>query len=287
MTDNSNNWRGFKGHKWQEEIDVRDFIIQNFTPYEGNDSFLVGPTDRTKKAVSVADVYYAKERENGGVYKIDTQHISSVNDEFDPGYLLDKNEEIIVGLQTDEPLKRAINPFGGLRMAKTACEAYGYEFPKHIEEDFKYRTTHNDGVFKMYTKEMRKARHMGLLTGLPDAYGRGRIIGDYRRVALYGIDYLIEQKEKDIDEFSERPMSEDNMRLLGELRRQVEALKFVLGIAKKYGYDISKPANNAHEAFQWLYFGYLGAIKTQNGAAMSLGRVSTFLDINISFDINI
>lgn len=285
MTDNSNNWRGFKGHKWQEEIDVRDFIIQNFTPYEGNDSFLVGPTDRTKKAVSVADVYYAKERENGGVYKIDTQHISSVNDEFDPGYLLDKDEEIIVGLQTDEPLKRAINPFGGLRMAKTACEAYGYEFPKHIEEDFKYRTTHNDGVFKMYTKEMRKARHMGLLTGLPDAYGRGRIIGDYRRVALYGIDYLIEQKEKDIDEFSERPMSEDNMRLLGELRRQVEALKFVLGIARKYGYDISKPANNAHEAFQWLYFGYLGAIKTQNGAAMSLGRVSTFLDIYIERDI--
>lgn len=285
MNQYDKEWRQFAGQTWKDQIDVRDFIYQNYTPYTGDASFLANPTERTKKAVVKAEEFYQKERQNGGVYKIDTDHVSSFYDEFDPGYLLDKEDEVIVGLQTDEALKRAVNPFGGLRMAKTACEAYGYEFPDKIAEDFKYRTTHNDFVFRVYTKEMRLARHIGLLTGLPDAYGRGRIIGDYRRVALYGIDILKEFKEQDIETYGHKMMNDENIRELGELRRQVEALDFLVHMARKYGYDISRPAMNAKEAFQWTYFGYLGAIKTQNGAAMSLGRVSTFLDIYIQRDL--
>lgn len=285
MNQYDKEWRQFAGQTWKDQIDVRDFIYQNYIPYTGDASFLAGPTERTKNAVNKAEEYYEKERQNGGVYKIDTEHVSSFYDEFEPGYLLPKEEEVIVGLQTDEPLKHAVNPFGGLRMAKTACEAYGYEFPEKIAEDFKYRTTHNDFVFRVYTHEMRLARHIGLLTGLPDAYGRGRIIGDYRRVALYGIDILKEVKEQDIETYGHKLMNDENIRELGELRRQVEALDFLLHMARKYGYDISRPAMNAKEAFQWTYFGYLGAIKTQNGAAMSLGRVSTFLDIYIQRDL--
>lgn len=277
-------WEGFKGQSWRNEINTRNFIQDNITRYEGDDSFLADPTERTKREVKEMERRMAIERERNGCYDIDLDHLSSLYDEFAPGYML-KDDDIIVGFQTDEPLKRMINPFGGLRMAEQACKAYGYKFPAFVTELFKYRTTHNDGVFMCYTNEMRTARHVGLLTGLPDAYGRGRLIGDYRRVALYGIDYLIEQKEKDKAHYSNYDMDNENIQLMGEISRQIKGLNLMKHIASKYGYDISYPATNAKEAIQWTYFAYLAAIKTQNGAAMSFGRTDAFFDIYIERDI--
>ena len=221
--------------------------------------------------------------DKGGVLDVDTKRVSGLL-AYDAGYI-DKDLDIIVGFQTDEPLKRGVNPFGGIRMARQACEAYGYKLSDEIEENFKYSTTHNDGVFSVYTDEMRAARKVGIITGLPDAYGRGRIIGDYRRVALYGVDFLIENKKADKVRYGHNDMSEENIKCLEELHQQIKALEDLKGMALKYGYDISQPASNAKEAIQWLYFGYLAAIKEQNGAAMSLGRTSTFLDIYIQRDM--
>lgn len=276
-------WRGFAGTKWQDNIDVRDFIQQNYTPYTGTGDFLAEPTERTADILKKAEDLMALEREKGGVLDIDTENASSLLN-YAPGYL-DKDNEIIVGFQTDAPLKRSVNPFGGIRMTRTACEAYGYKLSEKVETEFKYRTTHNDGVFRVYNKETRAARTCGLITGLPDAYGRGRIIGDYRRVALYGIDRLIEEKQKDKDEYGKLDMDVDNIRLLEELFQQIAFLGKLKEMAALYGCDISKPATNAKEAVQWLYFGYLAANKEQNGAAMSLGRTSTFLDIYFERDL--
>ena len=275
-------WRNFNNGVWQEEINVRDFIQTNYTPYEGGKEFLSGPTERTTKLNKKFNRLLKEEREKGGVLDVDTETASSL-DSFDAGYL-DKKHEIIVGIQTDAPLKRAVNPFGGIRMSRSACASYGYSLSDKIESEFKYRTTHNDGVFRVYTDEMRRARKSGVITGLPDAYGRGRIIGDYRRVALYGVDKLIEEKQKDNDAIAKKPMTEENIKLREELFRQIEFLRKLKSMAHSYGYDISMPAENAKEAVQWLYFGYLGAIKEQNGAAMSLGRTSTFIDIYIERD---
>ena len=279
----SNAWYDFIGGEWQDSINVRDFIQKNYSPYDGDDSFLEGPTTRTQNLMNKLSELLKRERENGGVLDIDTETVASL-DTFKAGYI-DKENEIIVGLQTDAPLKRAINPFGGIRMCRDACESYGYKVSEKIENEFKYRTTHNDGVFRVYTEEMRKARKCGIITGLPDAYGRGRIIGDYRRVALYGVDKLIEEKVKDNNKLSESELTDSVIVLKEELFRQVDFLKRLKVMALEYGYDISKPAKNATEAVQWLYFGYLGAIKEQNGAAMSLGRTSTFIDIYIERDI--
>lgn len=276
-------WEGFVSGEWQKEINVRDFIQKNYTPYLGGDEFLEGPTERTTKLMDKLNDLFKKERENGGVLDIDTEVVASL-DNFGPGYL-DKDNELIVGLQTDAPLKRTLNPFGGIRMCREASESYGYKVSDTVENQFMYRTTHNDGVFRVYTDEMRRARKSGVITGLPDAYGRGRIIGDYRRVALYGVDKLIEEKKKDNDELAKLPMLEDNIRLREEVFRQIVFLGRLKKMAEIYGFDISKPANNAKEAIQWLYFGYLAAIKEQNGAAMSLGRTSTFLDIYIERDL--
>ena len=280
---NFEQWDGFKPSKWQDEINVRDFIQQNYTVYEGDESFLSGATERTNHLMKRLNNLLQVEREYGGVLDIDTATVSSLTS-YKPGYL-DKEKELIVGLQTNRPLKRGVNPFGGIRMARNACEAYGYQMSEKIEEEFTYRTTHNDGVFRVYTDEMRKARKSGVITGLPDAYGRGRIIGDYRRVALYGIDVLIEQKQKDKAEKGRMLMDVENIRLAEELYQQINFLGKLKEMAAMYGIDISKPASNAREAIQWTYFGYLGAIKEQNGAAMSLGRVSTFLDIYIQRDM--
>lgn len=277
-------WKGFKEGDYQNKIDVRDFINLNYTPYEGDKSFLAGPTERTKKVMAKVNDLLKKELDKGGVLDVDTEHVSGLL-AYEAGYI-DKDLDIIVGFQTDEPLKRGVNPFGGMRMARQSCEAYGYKLSDKIEENFKYSTTHNDGVYSVYTDEMRAARKAAILTGLPDAYGRGRIIGDYRRVALYGVDYLIEQKLADKKRYGQNDMSEDNIRTLEELHQQIQALKDLKGMALKYGYDISQPAANAREAIQWLYFGYLAAIKEQNGAAMSLGRTSTFLDIYIQRDLD-
>ena len=276
-------WNNFVPGAWQEKIDVRDFIQKNYKPYTGDDKFLAGPTDRTKRLMAKLEALMAAEREKGGVLKVDTETVMSLLT-FAPGYL-DKEDELIVGLQTDEPLKRGVNPFGGIRMARSACEAYGYKLSDKIEEEFRYRTTHNDGVFRVYGPETRAARHCGLITGLPDAYGRGRIIGDYRRVALYGVDKLMAEKQKDMAQLHARPMTDDVIRLIEEVWRQIDFLNKLAGMAEMYGCDIRRPAANAHEAVQWLYFGYLGAIKEQNGAAMSLGRVSTFLDIYFERDL--
>ncbi|MBQ8783320.1 MAG: formate C-acetyltransferase [Clostridia bacterium] len=278
-------WRGFNPGNWQENIDVRDFIQKNYTPYEGDYTFLSGSTDRTKDLLKKAEDLMALERQYGGVLDIDTHTVTSLLN-YKPGYL-DKKNEIIVGFQTDRPLKRGVNPFGGIRMTRSACEAYGYRLSDKIESEFQYRTTHNDGVFRVYGKETRAARSCGLITGLPDAYGRGRIIGDYRRVALYGIDKLIEEKKNDKDNLSRSCNIMDSfaIRQLEELHQQINFLGMLKGMAEMYGYDISKPAMNAKEAVQWLYFAYLGAIKEQNGAAMSLGRTSTFLDIYFERDI--
>lgn len=275
-------WEGFVGKGWRDKIAVRDFIAKNYTPYEGDDSFLQGPTERTKRALAELERLKKLEQERGGVLSVDTTTVSSLCN-YKPGYLTD--EDLIVGLQTDEPLKRGVNPFGGIRMARAACEAYGYKLSDRIEEYFTYRTTHNDGVFRVYTDEMKAARHCALLTGLPDAYGRGRIIGDYRRIALYGIDFLIAEKQKDKQRVGENYMSSDNVRLLEELYQQISFLGKLKEMAASYGYDISAPASTAREAIQWTYFGYLAANKEQNGAAMSFGRCSTFFDIYIERDL--
>jgi formate C-acetyltransferase len=277
------SWYNFTEGIWQREINVRDFIQTNYEPYTEDESFLQGATERTKNLLSRFEQLRTKELEKNGVLDIDTRTVASLIT-FQPGYL-DKYNEIIVGLQTDEPLKRAINPFGGIRMTRSACEAYGYNVDPKVEEEFTYRTTHNDGVFRVYSDEMKLARKTGIITGLPDAYGRGRIIGDYRRVALYGVDFLIQQKKKDKDFYSNKMMDEENIKTLEELYRQIDFLNKLKEMAAMYGHDISYAAKNAMEAIQWTYFSYLGAIKEQNGAAMSLGRVSTFFDIYINRDI--
>ena len=276
-------WEGFQTGKWQEEINVRDFIQRNYAPYEGNEEFLKPATGRTEELLHKFENLLVLEREFGGVLDIDTHTVTSLLN-YKPGYL-DKDKEIIVGLQTDRPLKRGVNPFGGLRMTREACKAYGYELSQKVEDEFQYRTTHNDGVFRVYNKATKAARHCGLITGLPDAYGRGLIIGDYRRVALYGVDRLIEEKQKDKDRISMETMDVDHIRQLEELYQQINFLGKLKEMAAMYGYDISQPAQNAKEAVQWLYFAYLGAIKEQNGAAMSLGRTSTFLDIYFERDL--
>ena len=276
-------WEGFNPGIWQEEMNVRDFIQKNYTPYTGDGDFLKPATERTGKLLHKFKNLLVLEREFGGVLDIDTQTVTSLLN-YKPGYL-DKEQEIIVGLQTDRPLKRGVNPFGGLRMTRDACRAYGYELSQKVEDEFQYRTTHNDGVFRVYNKETKAARHCGLITGLPDAYGRGRIIGDYRRVALYGLDYLIGQKQVDKDRLSLEVMDVDHIRQQEELYQQINFLGKLRDMAAMYGYDITKPAADAREAVQWLYFAYLGAIKEQNGAAMSLGRTSTFLDIYFERDI--
>lgn len=278
-----NYYEGFKGAHWKVKIDVRDFIQSNYRPYSGDDSFLKNPTDRTLKVLGIMDDLLTLELKNGGVFDIDTERVSSLLS-FEPGYL-DPENEIIVGLQTDEPLKRSVNPFGGIRMARQACEAYGFKLSDQIEEHFKYKTTHNDGVFRVYSDEVKDLRSAGVLTGLPDAYGRGRIIGDYRRVALYGVDRLIADKKKDWKEKQGQRTSFEDFSLLEEVYKQIDFLEKLKEMAKAYGHEIGKPARNAVEAVQWTYYGYLGAIKEQNGAAMSLGRVSTFLDIYIERDM--
>ena len=278
------NWTGFKTGKWQDEINVRDFIQSNYKEYCGGEEFLSGPTERTKAVMKKVNNLFALERQYGGVLDIDTATVSSLTS-YAPGYI-EKENELIVGMQTNRPLKRGVNPFGGMRMVRQACEAYGYKLGENIEEEFRYRTTHNDGVFRAYTDEMRKARRSHVITGLPDAYGRGRIIGDYRRVALYGIDRLIEEKQKDKQALAGGDFDADKIRLDEELYQQIRFLGYMKEMAQMYGCDISQPAANTREAIQWTYFGYLAAIKEQNGAAMSLGRVSTFFDIYIERDIN-
>lgn len=275
-------YEGFKGDKWKNEIDVKQFILDNYTEYTGDDSFLASPTEKTKR---LNDKYQemSKIEIEKGIYDVDTKTVSGI-DAYNPGYLI-RDCEVIVGLQTDDPLKRIVNPFGGMRMVRQALEAYGYKLDPSVEEYFKYRKTHNDGVFSAYTTDIRKARHAGLLTGLPDAYGRGRIIGDYRRIALYGIDRLIEEKKNDLISLEKEELTEEMIRLREEVSEQIKALGEIKSMASKYGFDISMPANNAKEAVQWLYFGYLAAIKENNGAAMSLGRTSTFLDIYFERDL--
>lgn len=277
-------WNDFKTGSWTKSVDVRNFIQTNYTPYEGDDSFLAGATEATTKLWAEVSELFKKERENGGVLDVDTETISGIN-EYNPGYI-DQAFEKIVGVQTDAPLKRAVMPYGGIRMAESAAKSYGFEVSPRISEIFsKYRKTHNQGVFDAYTTEMRLARKSGVITGLPDAYGRGRIIGDYRRVALYGVDRLIQDKEQQKLSLEVKTIDEDVIRLREEISDQIVALKELKGLAASYGFDISEPATNAREAIQWLYFGFLGAIKDQNGAAMSLGRTSTFLDIYIERDL--
>ncbi|NLI94968.1 MAG: formate C-acetyltransferase [Erysipelotrichaceae bacterium] len=279
----SPNWDGFKGGIWQEDIDVRDFIQKNYTPYEGDESFLAPATEATKTLWQQVLDYKAEEIKRGGVYDAETRVASRITS-YGPGYL-NKDLEQIVGVQTDKPFKRGLLPFGGIRMAEQALNAYGYELDPDTKLVFdKYRKTHNDGVFSIYNDEIRQARRNSVITGLPDAYGRGRIIGDYRRVALYGIDRLIEQKQYE-KEFYQSPFTPETNRMREEIHEQINALKGMLKMAGTYGFDISKPAANAKEAVQWTYFAYLAAIKEQNGAAMSLGRVSTFLDIYFEKDI--
>ena len=277
-------WQGFKGSKWQDEVDVRDFIQNNYKPYNGDESFLEGPTESTNTLWAKLQKLQKEERAKGGVLDMETEVVSSLT-AYGPGYL-DKDLEKVVGLQTDKPLKRAFMPYGGIRMSEEACETYGYKPSEKLHEIFtKYHKTHNDAVFSAYTPEMRLARRNKIVTGLPDTYGRGRIVGDYRRVALYGIDYLIEQKQKDFAYCGDGTMSDDVIRQREELAEQIKALKEMKVMAASYGFDISQPAKNSLEAVQWLYFGYLAAIKTQNGAAMSVGRISTFLDIYFERDL--
>lgn len=276
-------WRSYKSGVWQQEVNVRDFIQKNYTPYDGEHCFLAGPTEKTRNLWSKCQDLLSAEQKNNGVLKVDASRPISINS-HPPGYI-DRNLEIIVGLQTDEPLKRGINVYGGLNTTIKACKAYGYEIEKDLKEFFRmHRPTHNDGVFAVYTDEMRLARKSGIITGLPDSYGRGRIIGDYRRVPLYGLDILINSKENDILLMPKR-MEDNDIRLREELRQQVRALQELKKMADSYGYNISDPAVNAREAVQWLYFAYLGAIKEQNGAAMSIGRISTFLDIYLERDL--
>ena len=281
----TNAWRGFKKGKWDKTINVRDFIQNNYTPYEGDSSFLADATESTKKLWSKVMDLYQKERENGGVLDCSADVASTITS-HGPGYI-DKELETIVGLQTDAPLKRAIMPEGGIRIVEKSCEAYGFKVSEKIEDIYhNYRKTHNDGVFQVYTPEIRAARKNKLLTGLPDGYGRGRIIGDYRRIALYGVDYLIEEKQKDFAHTIGPWMSEEVIRSREETYEQIKALNDLKKMAESYGYDISKPATNAKEAIQWTYFGYLASVKQQNGAAMSLGRTTTFFDIYIQRDMD-
>ena len=280
-------WNGFEGRLWKEEINVRDFIQKNYKPYDGDESFLAGPTEATNKLWGILQKLQKEERAKGGVLDMDTDIVSTLTSHA-PGYICEecKDLEKIVGLQTDKPLKRAFMPFGGIKMAEEACQTYGYTPDPELHKIFtEYHKTHNQGVFDAYTPEMRKARHNKIITGLPDTYGRGRIVGDYRRVALYGVDYLMEQKKHDFDNCGDKTMTDDVIRLREELSEQYRALGQMKKMAASYGYDISGPAKNAREAVQWLYFGYLAAIKTQNGAAMSVGRISTFLDIYIERDL--
>ena len=282
-------WNGFKGNRWKEKIDVRNFIKLNYTPYDGDDSFLEGPTEATNKLWGKLQKLQKAERANGGVLDMETEVVTSLT-AYGPGYIDEdlKNLEKVVGLQTDKPLKRAFMPYGGIKMAEQACETYGYEVSdkiKNIFNNYEFKT-HNQGVFDIYTPEMKMARHNKILTGLPDTYGRGRIVGDYRRVALYGIDALIEGKQKDFAASDRQGMRRYDFQLREEIADQIRALKGMKAMAQAYGYDISQPAKDAREAFQWLYFGYLAAVKTQNGAAMSVGRVSTFLDIYIKRDMD-
>ena len=281
-------WDGFEGRLWKEEINVRQFIQDNYTPYDGNEDFLAGPTEATNKLWGALQKLQKEERAKGGVLDMETEVVTGIT-AYGPGYIDEslKDLETIVGLQTDKPLKRAFMPYGGIKMAVQACETYGYEVSSNLKEIFtKYHKTHNTAVFDAYTPEMMKVRHAKILTGLPDTYGRGRIVGDYRRVALYGIDYLIEEKKKDKANCGCGQMTDDVIRLREEIAEQIKCLEDMKKLAEIYGYDISRPATNAKEAVQWLYFGYLAAIKTQNGAAMSVGRVSTFLDIYIKRDMD-
>ena len=280
-------WRGFKGTHWLDDVNVRDFIQNNYTPYDGDESFLAGPTDATNKLWGKLQELQKQEREKGGVLECETEVVSSLT-AYGPGYIDEsmKDLEQIVGLQTDKPLKRAFMPYGGIKMAEEAAETYGYKVNEKFHKIFtEYHKTHNQAVFDAYTPEMRAARHSHIVTGLPDTYGRGRIVGDYRRVALYGIDYLIKKKQEDYNNCGDGTMLDHIIRQREEISEQIRALKGMKEMAAVYGYDISGPAKNAKEAVQWLYFGYLAAIKTQNGAAMSVGRVSTFLDIYIERDI--
>ena len=286
MTD-FKQWHGFEGRIWKEEINVRDFIQKNYQPYDGDESFLADPTPATDKLWGVLQGLQKEERANNGVLDMETEVVSSLTS-YGPGYIseADKDLEQIVGLQTDKPLKRAFMPFGGIKMAEQACTTYGYTPNPELHKIFtEYARTHNQAVFDAYTPEMMKARHNKIITGLPDTYGRGRIVGDYRRVALYGVDFLIEEKLKDFANCGDGTMSDDVIRLREEIKLQVNALKDMKKMAEIYGFDISQPAGTAKEAAQWLYFGYLAAIKTQNGAAMSVGRISTFLDIYFQRDI--
>ena len=280
-------WRSFQGTKWQDEVDVRDFIQKNYTPYDGDETFLSDPTEATNALWSKLQELQKEERAKGGVLDMETEIVSSLT-AYGPGYINEELKELeqIVGLQTDRPLKRAFMPYGGIRMSEEACTTYDYTPSEKLHEIFtKYHKTHNDAVFSAYTPEMRLARKNKIVTGLPDTYGRGRIVGDYRRVALYGIDFLIKEKEEDLAYCGDGVMSDDVIRQREEIAEQIKALKGMKEMAAMYGYDISKPANNAREAAQWLYFGYLAAIKTQNGAAMSVGRISTFLDIYFERDL--
>ena len=280
-------WRGFSGTKWLDEVNMREFIQANYTGYNGNEDFLVGPTEATNKLWGKLKELQKEERAKGGVLDMETEVVSSAT-AYGPGYIDEslKSLEKVVGLQTDKPLKRAFMPYGGIKMAEQACTTYGYQPSEKLHEIFtKYCKTHNDGVFDAYTDEMKIVRHNHILTGLPDTYGRGRIVGDYRRVALYGVDFLINEKKKDLKNCGDGVMTEEIIRLREEISMQIKALNELKAMAQIYGYDISNPAKNAREAVQWLYFGYLSAIKTQNGAAMSVGRISTFLDIYINRDL--
>ena len=284
---NYEQWNGFEGRLWREEINVRDFIQKNYTPYDGDESFLAGPTRATDLLWGELSKLQKEERARGGVLDMDTDIVSTLTS-HGPGYISERYKDLekVVGLQTDKPLKRAFMPFGGIKMAEEACTTYGYTPAPELHKIFtEYHKTHNQGVFDAYTPEMRKARHNKIITGLPDTYGRGRIVGDYRRVALYGIDYLIEQKKHDFENCGDKTMTDDVIRLREEITEQIRALGQMKAMAAAYGFDISQPAGNAREAVQWLYFGYLAAIKTQNGAAMSVGRISTFLDIYIQRDL--
>ena len=280
-------WEGFNGRLWKEEVNVRDFIQANYKPYDGDEKFLAGPTQATDKLWGILQGLQKEERAKGGVLDMDTHIVSGITS-HKPGYIseADKDLEQVVGLQTDKPLKRAFMPYGGIKMAEQACQNYGYEPDPELHKIFtEYTRTHNQGVFDAYTPEMKKARHNKIITGLPDTYGRGRIVGDYRRVALYGIDFLIQEKQNDFANCGDGTMVDDVIRQREELSMQIKALKEMKVMAQSYGYDISQPAKNAKEAVQWLYFGYLAAVKTQNGAAMSVGRISTFLDIYIERDL--
>ena len=284
---NFDQWDGFDGRLWKEEVNTRDFIQHNYKPYEGDESFLAGPTEATDKLWGILQGLQKEERAKGGVLDMDTHIVSGITS-HGPGYIseADKDLEQIVGLQTDKPLKRAFMPYGGIKMAEQACQNYGYEPDPELHKIFtEYCRTHNQGVFDAYTPEMKKARHNKIITGLPDTYGRGRIVGDYRRVALYGIDFLIQEKQNDFANCGDGVMTDDIIRQREELSMQIKALKDMKVMAQSYGYDISQPAKTAKEAVQWLYFGYLSAVKTQNGAAMSVGRISTFLDIYIEHDL--